>query len=498
MRKSYKWLVIISVLLVSMYYLKTRIQKTGYQTTFVTIETEQEPQSAFQVYFNTGRGYNQDQLVSGIPLDKSGCRLIFFLPNSKIKNFRIDPGSVPGTIRIKKVCIKLGSDLKCLYGNALADNFKARNGIGSMSLENNNLVIQANSDDPYMEYTGEAIKDFTFTLETHRIIWLAVITILINIILILFVLKFEVMWQKILNPVKKYILSLTFEAHTMFFVAALIWGTSTVFITPPFQVPDENAHFFRAYQVSRAGFMPVIQNNGIGGYIPDGLIKVVIFYCTRHSFPNQKIDRSVVEEAMEIPLNNENKSFMTFPNSCYNTPTLYLPQALALMLGTYFNISPFFQIYLGRLFNLLFWIVLATIAIRIAPVFKWLMALVALLPMSVYQAASLSPDASMNAVSMLLFGFILYLAYDENKKLDRNSIILFAIMAIFLTLSRYAYVSIALLFFLIPVSKSSSVKAYYLTAFLLLGVIALTFVTGSLIVTHIYSSVHPDVKYYGK
>ena len=41
-----------------------------------------------------------------------------------------------------------------------------------------------------------------------------------------------------------------FTAAKMFLPLAWIFGTLFALITPPFQVPDEFQHFYRAYQVS--------------------------------------------------------------------------------------------------------------------------------------------------------------------------------------------------------------------------------------------------------
>jgi hypothetical protein len=42
-----------------------------------------------------------------------------------------------------------------------------------------------------------------------------------------------------------------------FLVIALTFGLATMIVTPPFQVPDEFHHFYRAYQVAEGQIIPV-------------------------------------------------------------------------------------------------------------------------------------------------------------------------------------------------------------------------------------------------
>lgn len=50
-----------------------------------------------------------------------------------------------------------------------------------------------------------------------------------------------------------------------FLLLAILLGVVFIFVTPPFEVPDEGAHFYRSYQVSVGRLLP--QENGEGEYI---------------------------------------------------------------------------------------------------------------------------------------------------------------------------------------------------------------------------------------
>ena len=50
--------------------------------------------------------------------------------------------------------------------------------------------------------------------------------------------------------------------ETKFLKIGLVFGLLFVFIVPPFQVPDEFDHFFKAYLVSKGNFVTPVRENG--------------------------------------------------------------------------------------------------------------------------------------------------------------------------------------------------------------------------------------------
>ena len=71
----------------------------------------------------------------------------------------------------------------------------------------------------------------------------------------------------------------------------------------------------------------------------------------------------------------------------------YLPQAAGIGLGRLVGASPLVCFYLARLANLFAAVALLFFAIRLAPFGKQLFVLIALLPMTMFELASVSCDA---------------------------------------------------------------------------------------------------------
>ena len=63
-----------------------------------------------------------------------------------------------------------------------------------------------------------------------------------------------------------------FSIEKKYLYIALIFGILFVFIVPPFQSPDEDSHFKKAYQVSKGKLYPEVKKNVIGNYFPTEML----------------------------------------------------------------------------------------------------------------------------------------------------------------------------------------------------------------------------------
>ena len=130
--------------------------------------------------------------------------------------------------------------------------------------------------------------------------------------------------------------------------------------------PDEPAHFFRAYQVSEFGFYPEVKDDLLGGQLPVSLWKAVMDFGVEinKSFYS-RVDSWIITKYFFIDLNPDERIFMMFPNTSLYSPFLMLPQAAGIFAGRIMHLPPLFILYLGRLFNLAFWIVVIFFSIKL-------------------------------------------------------------------------------------------------------------------------------------
>ncbi|MCP4109938.1 MAG: DUF2142 domain-containing protein, partial [Desulfobacteraceae bacterium] len=259
---------------------------------------------------------------------------------------------------------------------------------------------------------------------------------------------------KIMNCLKKK------EFH--FAVSGLFFGLIFLFVIPPFQTPDEANHFFRSYQISQGRLISQKQGRLCGGSIPESLVLTARKVMGNiHFNPENKQNTNDIAKAFHIPLKKNKTIFVGFRNTAIISPVPYIPQVIGISAGKLFNASPLILMYLGRLFNLLFSIIIISISIRIAPVFKNVLLLVALMPMSLHQTASLSPDAATISLAFLMFSLLIKNAYDSNISMDYKNIFYIIIITGLLGFCKSVYFPFAFLYFLIPARNIGKPVRYY-------------------------------------
>ncbi len=239
----------------------------------------------------------------------------------------------------------------------------------------------------------------------------------------------------------------------------LAFGALLLVITPPFQAPDEQVHFYRAYQVSDGGFVAEKRDGQSGGWLPESLPAVTARFMGLAFHPESKTTFDAIRMAFSIPLDRSMRRFVDFENTTVQTPISYLPQSLGIRLGTAFDLGPLTLLYLGRGANLIASLLIILLAIRMAPIFKWVFVLLALMPMAVFQMASVSADAFTNAIAFLFTAMILRLALTDSR-VDARALAALLVASVFLCLSKLAYSAVILLFLAVPVSRLGGWRRY--------------------------------------
>ena len=201
----------------------------------------------------------------------------------------------------------------------------------------------------------------------------------------------------------------------VFLVIALVWGVAQVFIVPPLQVPDEGDHWFRAWALT----------DGQLAADRDGALTL-----PRSFAPTVDLYTRLVSDVQPLPPSLEGEAGFSTYEALFNgsgaagsgsagtlrvmsrvanySPVGYLPQAAGIAVGRLFGASLLTCFYLARLVNLLVAVALLFFAIRLAPFGKHLFMLLALLPMTMFELASVSCDALTISGVMLFIALVLW------------------------------------------------------------------------------------------
>jgi uncharacterized membrane protein len=232
------------------------------------------------------------------------------------------------------------------------------------------------------------------------------------------------------------------KLEIIFLIIAVVFGLSFAVITPMFEVDDEGDHYLKVNHLSQ------------------GQVFV-----------------------------KQSKVFINL-----YSPIPYLIPTLAFFIGKLLGLSAVVLFYIGRLSNLVFYIFIVYLAIKYTPILKWVFLLLALMPMALYEAASLSSDGFNIAISFLLIAYILKLAFDDEiSNISKNQFLTVFILGIMLALSKEIYVLLLLFFLIIPKQKFIS-RNYKFTWFFIIFVFSICVgLLWGVIVKGMYVPLNPNV-----
>ncbi len=279
----------------------------------------------------------------------------------------------------------------------------------------------------------------------------------------------------------------------VYLALALAFGGAFVVLTPPFQVPDEEAHFRRAFQLSEGHVFARKEGDVTGDYLPRAIEALWDRFVRLRARPEQKTTAAAIREAGAVALEPSERAFVGFSNTAIHPPLTYLPQAAGIALARLFSPSALVAFYAGRLFNLVAAACVTCFAIRRTPAGKWALAALALTPMSLSLAASLSSDALTNALAFLLVAQVLALALGPEGTVPFRQVGWLALLGAAVGLAKQMYFFLPLSYLLIPARKLGGTRRYGGGLALVMAATLLAMFGWSLVVLHIYSP--PDARY---
>jgi uncharacterized membrane protein len=194
----------------------------------------------------------------------------------------------------------------------------------------------------------------------------------------------------------------------LFLVLAMTTGVVLVFLTPPFQVADELCHSLRISSYLEGHPLPVRGPDGVyvlkvsSQILGDGgrLIGQTPFH------PERRYDFALVRQALARPARDSASAVTPHcPNTSLYSPVSYVPQMVGMGAASLAKTSTPIRLWAGRLTNLCFFVCVTFLAIGVLSSHQDLLLALALMPMTLFQAASLSPDSALNALSFLFIAY---------------------------------------------------------------------------------------------
>jgi uncharacterized membrane protein len=231
-----------------------------------------------------------------------------------------------------------------------------------------------------------------------------------------------------------------------FWVYLMLLGLLYLFITPPWQVPDEPAHYMRAFGISEGTIICEKKGNSTGSMLPLSVLNEINPLAGLvHNERKTSLSETINLLNSSLKLDNETLSkreFFAYNNTALYSPVPYFPQTVGIILSKTMHFSILSSLYISRLMNMLVSIFILYFAIRlissIPSNLELLFVTLLCVPAFIFEMSSASPDSFTNSIAFLNIALILNLGFTWN----RNKFIIYLCTAALLALSKNVYLII--------------------------------------------------------
>lgn len=280
---------------------------------------------------------------------------------------------------------------------------------------------------------------------------------------------------------------------------ALCFGSLICMIRPPCWVPDEVAHFGRAWQISEGYLLSpaknvkeILEADGINPFSRSRLRdiklppdveqgKMLLAEVPSAMIPSEYVlqpDEKVgqhfftweqkVQWFRQPLLQTPTRETIAIPNTGQYSFFAYIPQGMAVWLGRLFGGNVGTIYYLMCFSAMLFSATCVFFSMRLLPEKKLLIFFLAMMPTFLAEMASASADAVIYGVCFLGIAWLLSMR-NKSELFNRYEICGLIILAISLGLLKSVYGSILLLYFMMPWKRMKNRSYFLLFGFFLLG-----------------------------
>ncbi|HHX58666.1 MAG TPA: DUF2142 domain-containing protein [Candidatus Moranbacteria bacterium] len=259
----------------------------------------------------------------------------------------------------------------------------------------------------------------------------------------------------------KFFLKKFNKLENIYLVFGLLAGLLMVFVMPPFEVPDENSHYYKSWEIA-GGKIFCQPEEEESNLIPKTARDLPTYYelkKEKKELENFKFAR-VKEEIATSPDYTLVEGTRT--QFCSASPLGHLPPAGVLFISRQLELPFSVAFYLARIVNLLISVFIIYFAIKITPLAKKIFLIIALFPIVIQETASLSHDAFHLSLSLLFIAVILHFCSQPKVFLTKKDYLKTLFISLVALNIKYGYFPLALLFLALPAGKFKNRKQEWL------------------------------------
>jgi uncharacterized membrane protein len=218
------------------------------------------------------------------------------------------------------------------------------------------------------------------------------------------------------------------RVEILFTLLLLAFGAPMVILIPPGAGYDEEDHLVRVWELSSFSLIP-------GQLSPQQLRYPTLFrdFAYRQQGSSGVIDSEFWQKYSRAALYEYGFVRRELDTKSVYSPALLLPQAVTMRLfGRGANFPALIVFYTCRFVGLLSYLILGWLAIRWIPFGRWILFVLAVAPIALFQATTITPDAISNGIGFLFIAGCLRAAQVEKIGWKEVGILILVICLLFL------------------------------------------------------------------
>ena len=231
----------------------------------------------------------------------------------------------------------------------------------------------------------------------------------------------------------------------IFLICGILLGTFYCFSIPPGAIPDEPAHFARAYEISE-GY--IIHPEG-GIDMPANMYEII---SSDYSFNNDSYN-AVLNNVL-IHGDSEQREFSYPDYAVFN----YMPQVIGIKIAKILDLPLIPMMWVGRLFNMIFCVTIIALCIKYIPFLKKALFLIALFPMTMHLFSSVSADGAIICAGIALITYVFYAKKGMKRKINFWDLLLLLLICLTLVMTKPVYAFLCPIVLWIPKDRFKSMK----------------------------------------
>jgi uncharacterized membrane protein len=237
-----------------------------------------------------------------------------------------------------------------------------------------------------------------------------------------------------------------------FLAIGLLFGLLFCGLNPPYLVDDEFAHMWRIYDLTQGWFVSRRDQEGVYSTWPEAGMQYLERFQYLRKADQKHFDASTLLRDFDTPW-DERREVKVAAHAANYSLICYLPQLPVVALARWLSLAPPYHLYLARLASLCAYLGLGCLALHWAGSYRYVLFMLSLTPMALWQGSGVSADCMTNALALLLASWVVSCSARGSQPFSRAEAAVSVLLVAMLGLCKFIYAPLGLLLLAIPAQR---------------------------------------------